>query len=229
MTGDIGLVIFDCDGVLVDSEPISISVLTEMIGEAGTRLGEAEAYKRFLGKSVGAVVEGLRKENGISFSHEHLDEMRRRLYRRFEEELKPVPGVAKAVQSLGCLSCVASSSQPERIRLSLSVTGLLPLFAPRIYSSSMVARGKPAPDLFLHAARVMGVEPARCLVIEDSGAGIVAAKAAGMRVAAFAGGSHAGPAELAALAATLKPDALFTVMSDLPSIVLRLGRREAVA
>ena len=226
MTDDIGLVIFDCDGVLVDSEPISIAVLTEMISEAGADLSEAEAYKRFLGKSVAAVVEGLHRENGISLSADDLAEMRRRLYQRFRSELQPVPGVADAISTLDHPVCVASSSQPERIRLSLSVTGLLPYFDTRIYSSSMVPRGKPAPDLFLHVANTMRVKPCDCLVIEDSVAGIAAAKAAGMRVAAFVGGAHAIPAGLASLAGLLMPDVVFRSMSDLPDIINRLGSPE---
>ena len=115
--------------------------------------------------------------------------------------------------------CVASSSQLERIRLSLEITGLRDLFEPHIFSASMVSRGKPAPDLFLHVAREMGVAPENCTVIEDSPAGIAAAKDAGMRVFAFAGGSHAGRAGLLAAFETMQPDRVFDDMRDLPDML----------
>jgi HAD superfamily hydrolase (TIGR01509 family) len=110
--------------------------------------------------------------------------------RAFDMELKAMPGIAAAVQGLSHRTCVASSSDPTRLRHSLGLTGLLPLFEGRIFSSTMVANGKPAPDLFLHAASVMEVKPGACLVIEDSVPGVVAARAAGMRVAGFTGGGH---------------------------------------
>jgi beta-phosphoglucomutase-like phosphatase (HAD superfamily) len=114
---------------------------------------------------------------------------------------------------------VASSSSPERIRLSLSLTGLLEMLNPHIYSASMVTRGKPAPDLFLHAAKGMGVRPEDCVVVEDSPVGIDAARRAGMRVFAFTGGSHAGHAALAREFETLQPDRIFSDMRRLPDLV----------
>ena len=120
---------------------------------------------------------------------------------------------------------MASSSHPDRIRLSLSLTGLLEMLEPHIYSASMVARGKPAPDLFLHAARDMGVDPMDCVVIEDSPAGIDAARAAGMRVFAFTGGSHAGNAALVAELATRSPDRIFADMRLLPDLLADKGKR----
>ena len=121
--------------------------------------------------------------------------------------------------ALACAICVASSSQPERIRLSLTVTGLLDDLEAHIFTASMVRHGKPAPDLFLHAAEVMDAAPADCLVIEDSLAGISAAKAAGMRVFGFVGGSHAGrPAHLAAMR-RLEPDLIFDDMKALPGLI----------
>ena len=128
-------------------------------------------------------------------------------------------GIAKAVAGLGKRVCVASSSQPERIRLSLSVTGLLDLFEPDIFSATMVERGKPAPDLFLLAAERMGVAPSACVVVEDSPAGIEAARRAGMRVIAFCGGGHAGPARLREQAMALSPSALIENMQDLGSVL----------
>lgn len=218
------LVIFDCDGVLVDSEMISVSVLTSIAREAGGALSDSTAFRRFLGRSMASVVDMLRQEFSVTITAEHLTEVRRRLYARFARELEPIPGASAAIAGLDCAYCVASSSQVERIRLSLQLTGLLEFFDPRIYSSSMVQNGKPAPDLFLHAAKDMGVRSDRCLVIEDSGAGIEAAQRAGMSVFAFVGGSHAVPAGLRREAAALKPDAVFDNMAALPDMI-RTARR----
>src|SRR5690606_31138399 len=134
----------------------------------------------------------------------------------YRRELRPAPFIAETLDRLTVPFCVASSSGPERIRVSLEVTGLLPRFADRIFSAAMVPRGKPAPDLFLHAARELGVPPEQCLVIEDSPAGVRAAQAAGMRVFAYLGGSHVEAAGLAAELAALAPDARLDDMRSLP-------------
>ncbi|MBX3578426.1 MAG: FGGY family pentulose kinase [Rhizobiaceae bacterium] len=220
------LVIFDCDGVLVDSEPISIRVLVDLIASAGHAMDEGAAYAAFLGRSMASVSE-LLAQHGLTVTEQHLDRMRSDLYDRFRRELKPVQGVAEAILALECPRCVASSSSPERIRLSLQLTGLIDLVEPNLFSASMVARGKPEPDLFLHAARAMGVEPSRCLVIEDSPAGIAAAKAAGMRVFGFTGGSHAGAAGLATALAAAGPELIFDDMLDLPGLVKGAAARPA--
>ncbi len=221
-----GLVIFDCDGVLVDSEPISIAVLTETVRRAGGDIAIGDAYKRFLGRSVGAVVADLAAEYGLTITVSQLADMRRDLYERFRRELKAMDGVADVVEGIEWPLCVASSSQPERIRLSLDITGLREKFGTNIFSSSMVERGKPSPDLFLHAAKAMRVAPHRCIVIEDSPAGIVAARRAGMRVLAFTGGSHIAPAGLRPAIERLRPDAIFGSMSEVPWILERLGGRK---
>lgn len=213
------LVIFDCDGVLVDSEPISITVLVEALAAAGVAMSEAEAHERFLGRSLKSMSEILHDEYGLAIDAAFLEAMRKVLYERFRSELQPIPGVAETVDALGVAHCVASSSQPERIRLSLSVTGLLDRFEPNIFSASMVTHGKPAPDLFLHASAEMGVDPARCVVVEDSPAGIMAAKAAGMRVVAFTGGSHARTPRHRDALLDLRPDALFDDMRELLQFV----------
>ena len=213
------LVIFDCDGVLVDSEPISIAVLVEALAAAGVTMSEEEAHVRFLGRSLKSMSEILHDEYGLAIDAAFLDAMRKVLYERFRAELRAIDGVAETVDALGIAHCVASSSQPERIRLSLTVAGLIDRFEPNIFSASMVARGKPAPDLFLHASAAMGVAPEGCVVVEDSPAGIAAAKAAGMRVAAFTGGSHAKtPGHREALL-QLEPDALFDDMRELLQFV----------
>src|SRR5262245_40161942 len=216
------LVIFDCDGVLVDSEPISIAVLVDIFATAGVTISEQTAYERFLGKSMASVSEILRDDFGLVVTHRHLEEIRAELYARLRSELKPIDGVAETLRLLATPYCVASSSQPERIRLSLQVTGVLELFEPHIYSATMVKRGKPFPDLFLHAARDMGAAPGDCLVVEDSPAGITAAKQAGMHVFAFAGGSHAGEGALQAAIESLEPDLVFGDMRRLPGLMARM-------
>lgn len=213
------LVIFDCDGVLVDSEPISLAVLVEALAAAGVAMSEEEAHARFLGRSLKSMSEILHDDYGLAIDAAFLESMRKVLYERFRAELQPIDGIAETVDGLGIAHCVASSSQPERIRLSLSVTGLIDRFEPNIFSATMVSRGKPAPDLFLHASASMGVDPARCVVVEDSPAGIEAAKSAGMRVVAFTGGSHARTPRHRETLLDLKPDALFDDMRELLQFV----------
>ena len=219
------LIIFDCDGVLVDSEPISIAVLVDVVTAAGVTISEETAYERFLGKSMATITEILRTDFDLVVTQAHLEDIRAELYARFRQNLKPIAGVSDVLKRLAMPYCVASSSQPERIRLSLQVTGLLEQFEPHIYSATMVKRGKPFPDLFLHAARGMGAQPDRCLVIEDSPPGILAAKEAGMRVFAFTGGSHAGEGALQAAIESLEPDLIFGDMRQLPGLLSQAGAK----
>ncbi len=219
------LVIFDCDGVLVDSEGLSVSTLLGMIKLAGGTIDEDTAYEHFLGKSMKSVREILGRDFGLDITDRHLTEMRVELMRRFREELKPVPGVKEMLPRLVMPRCVASSGTLDRIRYALDVTGLLGLLESHLFSAAMVARGKPAPDLFLHAASAMGVKPENCLVIEDSPAGVEAARAAGMRVFAFTGGSHAGNPALKARLASMQPDFIFADMLQLPDLIAGLGAR----
>jgi HAD superfamily hydrolase (TIGR01509 family) len=217
-----GLVIFDCDGVLVDSEPLAMRVLLEAVAERGVRLDPATGYERFLGRSLDSVCQDLEAAFGIDLDAPALEVMRQRLYATFEAELEPIPGVGRVLSQLETPFCVASSSQPERIALSLRVTGLLPHFEGRLFSATMVRHGKPAPDLFVHAAAAMGHPPAATVVIEDSPVGIVAARAAGMRALGFLGGSHAGgQAHRTALEAQ-GPDALIDDMAELPGLLATL-------
>jgi len=219
------LVIFDCDGVLVDSEALSVSALLGMIRRAGGSVSEDAAYEHFLGKSMKSVREILGREFGLDITDRHLTDMRVELMRRFREELKPMPGVREMLPRLGLPFCVASSGTLDRIRYALDVTGLLGLMEPHLFSATMVTRGKPAPDLFLHAAASMRAHPRRCLVIEDSPAGIAAARAAGMRVLAFTGGTHAGNPALKARLASSEPDFIFADMLQLPDLIAGLGAR----
>ncbi|UJW75517.1 HAD family hydrolase [Rhizobium sp. SL42] len=216
------LIIFDCDGVLVDSEPIALSVLTETLGMSGIAIDEEGAAKRYLGRSLTTVRSLVREEYGLQIDDPFLTRMRDLLYARFSSELRPIHGIQTALDSLeaaGIAWCVASSSQIERIALCLSATGMLDRFSPHIFSASMVTHGKPAPDLFLFAANKMGVEPSECLVVEDSPAGILAARAAGMDVLAFTGGSHTGLLAYRDGLAALMPVQAFDAMENLLHLV----------
>lgn len=223
---DTNLVIFDCDGVLVDSEPLAMRVLLEAIAECGLQIDPERAYDLFLGRSLAGITATLRSDFAVDLDDAALERMRLKLYAAFRAELRPLEGIGQALDRLETAFCVASSSQPERVRLSLEVTGLLARFEPNIFSATMVAFGKPAPDLFIHAAHRMGARPRDCVVVEDSPAGIEAARRAGMRVLCFTGASHAGaPGHRAALA-RLEPDAMFDNMSDLPDLLARLETRK---
>ncbi len=213
------LLIFDCDGVLVDSEVISANVLAEQLTASGAAIDEALVYNRFLGRSMANARQVLLAEYGVTISEELTQSMRKEMFRRFHEELRPVPGVAEALRQIDIPRCVASSSMPDRLRLTLGLTGLLPFFDGRIFSASMVKNGKPAPDLFLYAADKMNASPGTCLVIEDSPAGVEAAKAAGMKVFGFTGGAHAAKYDLASALAALDPDAIFDDMLRLPELL----------
>ena len=214
-------IILDCDGVLVDSEPISVAVLCEAVRRAGADVSEDDAYRLFLGRSMTAVESLLRERHKLALTHGQIESIRQETFRQFRARLGPVPHAGEMLERLEVPRCVASSSSLERIRLSLSLAGLLEKLEPHIYSASMVERGKPAPDLFLHAARDMGARPEDCIVVEDSPAGMEAAKRAGMRVFGFAGGAHAARAGLASRLAALDPDAIFSDMAFLPDLIHR--------
>ena len=218
---DISLVIFDCDGVLVNSEPLAVRILSDMLARRGLSLSIGEAYARFLGRGLGSIVADIEDEYGLRVTSADLAGMREDLAELFRNELQPIPHVGETVAAIARSRavCVASSSLPERLRLSLTLTGLAPHFAGHVYSASEVARGKPAPDLFLHAARNLGVPPHKCLVIEDSSAGVAAARAAGMHVFGFYGGGHAAAANLRETLAAAQPDRLFDDMRDLPQLL----------
>jgi HAD superfamily hydrolase (TIGR01509 family) len=218
-----GLVIFDCDGVLVDSEPIAMRVLLETIAAAGLDLAESAGYERLLGRSLGDIRDILTAEFGVELDDVALAAMRRRLHAAFWAELRPISGISEVLDGLSCPYCVASSSQPERIEVSLRATGLWPRLEGRVFSATMVTRGKPAPDLFLHAARSMGFAADACVVVEDSPAGIEAAQAGGMRVVGFLGGSHAQRPEHRAAVAAQAPDRVIDSMRSLPEALAALS------
>ena len=213
------VVIFDCDGVLVDSEVIALAVTRRMLREAGFRLSDEETRERFLGMQQDSVLRRVEAELGAPLPKAFPDDLAREILSTFERELKGVKGVRQAVHDLRSRVCVASSSAPDRLRFALRVTDYETLFAPNIFSAAEVSRGKPHPDLFLFAARAMGVQPKDCLVIEDSVAGVAAARAAGMTAFGFVGGSHfSGPRQGAELTAA-GADLIFDDMARLPEII----------
>jgi HAD superfamily hydrolase (TIGR01509 family) len=188
VSAPISLVIFDCDGVLVDTERIAVRIDVAVLAELGWRMTEAEVVERFMGKSDAEMTAAIEAHLGRRLEASW-EEPFRHLYREaFAAELTPVPGVVEALDAISTPTCVASSGTHEKIRFTLGLTGLYDRFAGRIFSVDDVARGKPAPDLFLHAAARMGVAPASCAVVEDSPYGVQAARAAGMRAFAYAGG-----------------------------------------
>ncbi len=180
--------IFDCDGVLVDSERIAVRVDVSVLAQLGWAMTETEVVERFMGRTDAYMVSQIEAQLGRPLPA-NWEEPFQHLYREaFEAELKPVPGILEALEEIPSPTCVASSGTHERIRYTLGLTGLYTRFVGRIFSASEVAHGKPAPDLFLHAANRMGVPPAACAVVEDSRYGVEAARAAGMRAFGYAGG-----------------------------------------
>jgi HAD superfamily hydrolase (TIGR01509 family) len=186
------LVIFDCDGVLIDSESLAAQVHADALVALGYDTSPAQVIRRFTGMPDREMYALIEREWGRSLPEGHDEGIKAALSARYRSELQAIPHVHDAVDAIDRPTCVASSSAPEKLRLGLALTGLLDRFAPFIFSASQVRRGKPAPDLFLFAAEQMDAQPARCLVIEDSVAGVTGAVAAGMRVLGFAGGSHCG-------------------------------------
>ena len=228
---DFDLVIFDCDGVLIDSEPLAIRADIACLAEEGIVQTEAEILERYTGISIAGMKADLERRFGRKLRDDFEARHHTTLSALFETDLKAIDGIDAVLGqfsgSLSLRSCVASSSTPERLRHALGLVGLYERFDPHVFSATMVARGKPAPDLFLHAAAQMGVAPGRCVVIEDSLPGVEAAVAAGMTAIGFTGGSHcrAGHAErLHGQGATLVVEtmaALLPGLAALPSVLRR--------
>ena len=182
------LVIFDCDGVLVDSERLAIEVDVAVLARLGWALTEAEVVERYVGVSDQHFRQEVEAHLGRRLSADWEVEFEPLYRSAFEAELVPVEGIVDALDRILLPTCVASSGTHEKMRFTLGLTGLYERFQGRIYSATEVARGKPAPDLFLYAAEQMGVAPSACVVVEDSANGVAAARAAAMRVLAYAGG-----------------------------------------
>jgi HAD superfamily hydrolase (TIGR01509 family) len=207
------LIIFDCDGVLVDSEVLSCRCLSDVLASYGIELGPDQALDLFLGRSMTAVFEHY-QALGRAIPEQFSSELRAGVRAAFLSALRPINGVGAVLDGLQIPHCVASSSDIERVSFSLALTGLASLFGERLYTSQMVERGKPAPDLFLLASERMRVEPRRTLVIEDSVSGVTAAKAAGMTAWGFVGGSHYRSRDGEAMLLAAGADRVFARMAD---------------
>jgi HAD superfamily hydrolase (TIGR01509 family) len=214
------LVIFDCDGVLVNSEPLANASFSRAIRAQGLDWSPEEVLRRLMGLSLKSCVEVCESELGRKLPDDFVEKMQVITYQMFHDApLQPISGVKDAVLALheaAVLTCVASSGALEKMRFTLGLTGLWDLFDGRIFSASQVPRGKPFPDLFLHAALSMNVQPFDCVVIEDSLPGVKAARAAGMRALAYAGEPYADATALAAVGGEV-----FRDMAELPGLLLR--------
>ena len=211
----IELVIFDCDGVLVDSERLANRVLAELLTEVGLTTSTEESIATYMGLSTASWTALAAEELGAPLPDAFLDRYHAGVYAAFDRELDAVPGVADVVRRLRWPTCVASSGEHERMRRTLGRTGLHDHFEGRIYSATEVQRGKPHPDLFLHAADRMGADPGRCGVVEDSPFGVKGAVAAGMTALGYAAMTPAAVLEAEGAEA-------FTDMAALPALLDRI-------
>ena len=209
----VNVVTLGCSKNIVDSEVLSCCCLAEALATYDVKLELGEALALFLGRSTAAVVQHYGAE-GRSLPDNFLPDLKARVREAFRSSLQPIPGVNLLLAGLHTPHCVASSSDLDRVSFSLGLTGLAPYFADRVYTSQMVARGKPAPDLFLYAAAKMRAEPRKTLVIEDSVSGVAAAKAAGMTAWGFIGGSHYERRDGRALLYEAGADRVFDRMAD---------------
>jgi len=207
-------VIFDCDGVLIDSEPIANRVLARQLEAAGLHMTLDDVMRTFVGRTRDGCIEMAGRMLGRPLPAQFGAQWDAALYEALGREVKPVDGIEAVLDGLTLPWCVASNGEPERMRLALAAAGLLERVGDRLFSAKQVARPKPAPDLFLYAARTMGFPPAGCVVVEDTPTGVKAAVAAGMRVFGYVGAAHADPDALAAAGATT-----FHHMRALPSLL----------
>lgn len=205
------LVIFDCDGVLVDSDRISLRIQAEWISALGLEMTYEDCIRDFLGLGMETTLEILAERMGRPVPKDWEKELDAAVHEGFRRELQPVPGVVEALEEIELPTCVASSGSHEKMRVTLGLTGLWDRFAGRIFSVEEVQRGKPAPDLFRHAAERMSTPPQRCIVVEDSPFGVAGAKAAGMTALGFAATTPSSHLDRA--------DAVFTTMADLPGLI----------
>ncbi len=208
------MVIFDCNGVLVDSEPLATAIVSQEFMRAGFPLTPSIVARYFTGRRPADMFAEVEMAAGRKLPPSFAATVAAATLRRFRAELHATAHMAQALSWLRGSKCVASSSSLDRIRVSLESTGLIRYFEPNLFSATEVRNGKPAPDLFLHAATKMHVEPRECIVVEDSAVGVAAGVAAGMRVVGFVGGSHAGTS----LAEQLRVAGARIVISDMRAL-----------
>ena len=205
-------IIFDCDGVLVDSEATSIAILLEIGATIGFQMEHQAAVEHFSGQSLFSSLEYMEQQVGRSFPSNIIEEFRNRTYEAFRRNIKAVPGVRAVLEDLALPRCVASNAPLEKIRLNLGLLDLLPFFGEALYSAYTVERWKPDPTLFLHAAQQMGYAPEACAIVEDSVSGVQAARAGGFTVFGYAPQPHRAALLKEAGAHT------FTHMHELPQL-----------
>ncbi|MBX3529202.1 MAG: HAD family phosphatase [Rhizobiaceae bacterium] len=218
------LVIFDCDGVLVDSEIIAARIDTELLAEAGVEIEMEDFISRYAGLTFKEIALRVEKEYGVPLQASIIDRSKKLLDERLGRDVKAVDGARAAVMSVAGPKCVCSNSPSERLEAMLGRTGLLPLFSGNIFSARATPSGKPkpAPDVFLYGAERMGANPANCFVVEDSVHGITGAKAAGMRVIGFTGGAHSWPGHADALTEA-GAETVIRRWADLPGVLAALA------
>ncbi|MBO0140535.1 HAD family hydrolase [Agrobacterium sp. Ap1] len=218
------LILFDCDGVLVDSEIIAARVESQLLTEASYPISVEEMGERFAGMTWKNILLSIEKEADIPLSASLLDKSEKLLDARLERDVKIIEGVKFALARLTTQRCICSNSSSARLDMMLTKVGLKPYFAPHIYSAKDLGpdRVKPKPDIFLHGAQQFGVDPSRCLVVEDSTHGVHAARAAGMRVVGFTGASHTYPSHADRLT-DAGAETVISRMQDLPAVVAALG------
>jgi HAD superfamily hydrolase (TIGR01509 family) len=209
------LVIFDCDGVLVDSERIALAVLAQAAAAEGAVISSEEALRLFRGTKMADCVVEIERRSGRRVSNHFVADLREAIAIAFEANLQAMEGIHAALASIAFPVCVASNGPMSKLTHTLGLTGLLPHFEGRIFSAYEVGSWKPDPGLFLHAARTLGIAPSRCIVVEDSLPGIRAAKAAGMRVLGFTAGDAEAVLELGTDCSEL-----FDSMSKLPALLI---------
>jgi HAD superfamily hydrolase (TIGR01509 family) len=213
-----GLIIFDCDGVLIDSEPLASRSLSEVLAGFEVAMSADEINAELVGISLQGVTDYVQDRFGVALGSEFWKAHLKAILDLFAAELKPIDYVPEMLDQISGPMCVASSGRMARLGPALKMTGLYERFHPHIYNAEMVERAKPAPDLFLCAAKEMGVAPKDCLVIEDSRPGVTAACAAGMAVIGFTGGGHKRPGHGDALSAA-GAGQVFANMRKLPDIL----------
>jgi HAD superfamily hydrolase (TIGR01509 family) len=208
------LVIFDCDGVLIDSEPIANVVFSRQLEAVGIRMSPDEVMRTFVGKSRDTCIAMAGEMHGVRMPADFAERWDDALHEALAREVKPVEGVPELLRSLRTPYCVASNGEPMHMELGLRAAGLMPFVEGRLFSAKQVAHPKPAPDVYLHAAKKMGATPDRCAVVEDTATGVTAGVAAGMTVFAFVGGPQSDATALRNLGA--KP---FGHMSELLALL----------
>ena len=224
------LIIFDCDGVLVDSEIIAAEVESKLLTEAGYPIGVAEMGERFAGMTWQNILLTIEREAAIPLSASLLDKSEKLLDARLARDVKVIDGVKFALSRLRKPYCICSNSSSHRLDMMLSKVGLKEIFAPHVFSAKDLGpdRVKPNPDIFLHGAAQFGADPARTLVVEDSVHGITGARAAGMRVVGFTGASHSYPSHADRLTEA-GAETVISRMSELPDVIAALAEwQEAI-